>query len=94
LGSANARIQASNPSLTVSYVEPTTNANGQPLTNLAKTTIYHDLGKGLLKYKDIPATKPQGGGTIQEKILLTLPKEVSMQVTICVTATNTHGQEG
>jgi hypothetical protein len=47
-----------------------------------------------VKYKDIPATNPQGGGTIQEKIALTLNKEASMQVTICVTATNTHGQEG
>jgi hypothetical protein len=47
--------------VTVSYLEPTTKANGEALTNLAKTTIYHDLGKGLVKYKDIPATNPEGG---------------------------------
>jgi hypothetical protein len=94
LTSAKATIQASKPYVTVSYVEPTTKANGQALTNLAKTTIYHDLGKGLVKYKDIPATNPQGGGTIQEKISFTISEGASIQTTICVTATNTKGQEG
>ncbi len=92
--SAKATILASKPFVTVSYVEPTTKANGQALTNLAKTTIYHDLGKGLVKYKDIPATKPQGGGKVQEKVSFTLGEGTSMQVTICITATNTNGQEG
>ena len=91
---AEAMIQASKPFVTVSYVEPTTKANGEALTNLAKTTIYHDFGKGLLKYKDIPATSPEGGGKIQEKISFTLRAGESIQVTICVTATNTNGQEG
>jgi len=94
LTSAKATIQASKPYVIVSYVEPTTKANGHVLTNLAKTTIYHDLGKGLVKYKDIPASNPQGGGTIQEKILFTISEGASIQATICVTATNTHGQEG
>lgn len=92
--SAQATIQASKPSVTISYVEPTTKANGQPLTNLAKTTIYHDVGKGLVKYKDIPATNPQGGGKIQETIAFAVSKETSIQATICVTATDTNGREG
>jgi len=75
-------------------VEPTTKANGQKLTNLAKTTIYHDLGKGLVKYKDVPATNPQGGGTIQESIHFPIKKGASIQTTICVTATDTNGREG
>ena len=94
LTSAKTTILASKPFVTVSYVEPTTQANGQALTNLAKTTIYHDLGKGLVKYKDIPATNPQGGGKVQEKISFALGKGDSMQTTICVTATNINGQEG
>jgi hypothetical protein len=94
LTSAEATIQASKPFVTVSYVEPTTKAHGEALTNLAKTTIYHDLGKGLVKYKDIPATSPEGGGKIQEKISFTVKTGTSIQVTICVTATNTNGQEG
>jgi len=94
LTSAEATIQASKPFVTVSYVEPTTKANGEALTNLAKTTIYHDLGKGLVKYKDIPATNPEGGGEIQEKISFTVKTGTSIQATICVTATDTNGREG
>ena len=94
LTSATTTIHASKPSITVSYQEPTTNAKGQALTNLAKTTIYHDVGKGLVKYKEIPATNPQGGGRIQEKISFTMNEGTNIQATICVTATNTHGQEG
>ncbi len=94
LTSAKARVEASKPYLTVSYVEPTTNAKGQDLTNLARTTIYHDLGIGMVKYKDIPATRPQGGGQVQEKVSFSISKGTSIQVTICITATNTRGQEG
>lgn len=94
LTSAQLTVNASQPSVTVSYVEPTTKANGQKLTNLAKTTIYHDSGNGLVKYQDIPATNPQGGGAIQEKIHFTISAGTSIQVTICVTATDTNGREG
>jgi len=80
--------------VTVSYVEPTTKTNGQALTNLAKTTIYHDLGKGMIKYKDIPATSPQGGGKIQEKVSIKVGPGTTIQATICITATDTNGREG
>ena len=70
LTSAEATIHAVKPFVTVSYVEPTTKANGEALTSLAKTTIYHDLGKGLVKYKDIPATNPKGGGGDSRKDLI------------------------
>ena len=94
LTSAETTIEASKPIVTVSYVEPTTKANGQALTNLAKTTIYHDLGKGLVKYKDCLATKRQGGGRIPpQKISFTISEWASLQ-TICVTATNTNEKEG
>ena len=92
--SAQITVTASNPFVTVSYLEPTTKANGHPLTNLAKTTIYHDLGKGLLKYKEIKATNPGGGGTIQEKVFFSLKPEEIVHATICVTATDTNGREG
>jgi hypothetical protein len=51
------------------------------------------VGKGLVKLKNIPATTPQGGRTIREKILCTISEGAGIQATICVTATNTHGQE-
>ena len=94
LTSAKTTVKASKPYVTVSYVEPTTNAKGQALTNLARTTIYHDLGAGMIKYKDIPATRPQGGGQVQEKVSFAISKGTSIEVTICITATNARGQEG
>ena len=92
--SAQITVQKSKPYVTVSYEEPTTKANGTPLTNLAKTTIYHDVGKGRVKYKDIPATSPQGGGKVHEKIVFSMKQQTSIQATICVTATDTNGYEG
>ncbi len=93
LTSASITVKASKPSVTVSYVEPTTKADGRPLTNLAKTTIYRDFGKGLVKYKDIPATSPEGGGKVKEEVLFSLGKRDSIQAKICVTATDTAGLE-
>jgi hypothetical protein len=94
LTSANITVTASNPVVGILYVEPTTKANGEALTNLAKTTIYKDTGKGFLKYKDIWATKPEGGGTIQEKVPFSLRPGESVHATICITATDSNGQEG
>jgi len=94
LTSAQITVTASNPVVTVSYIEPITKANGQALTNLAKTTIYQDLGKGFLKFKEIKATNPGGGGTIREKVPFSLKPEETLHATICVTATDTDGREG
>ena len=92
--SAQITVTPSKPFVTVSYIEPTTKANGQPLTNLAKTTIYLNLEKGLEKHKDIKATNPEGGGIIQEKIPFSLKPGETLRATICVTATDTNGLEG
>lgn len=94
LTSAQITVTGSNPVVSISYIEPTTKANGQALTNLAKTTIYQDIGKGLLKYKEIRATNPGGGGTIREKIPFSLKPEETLHATICITATDSNGQEG
>ncbi len=92
--SASITVKASKPQVTVSYEEPTTKADGKPLTNLAKTTIYQDFGKGYIKFKDIPASSPEGGGKIKETVPFSLGKRESIQVKICVTATDTNGLEG
>jgi len=47
----------------------------------------------MVKFKDIPATRLQGGGTIKEKISFAISEGENIQATICVTATNTNGQE-
>ncbi|MCA9470802.1 MAG: hypothetical protein MRJ96_00510 [Nitrospirales bacterium] len=87
-------VTATAPSVTISYVEPTTQANGNPLKNLAKTTIYHNNGDGYKKTKDVPASSPEGGGTVTETLSFTIAPGKSIETTICVTATNSSGQEG
>ena len=87
-------VRATHPSITVSYVEPKTRADGSLLTNLAKTTIYYDIGEGLLKAKEIPAVNPKGGGKISEIVNIPLKKGKTVTATICVTATDVDGREG
>ena len=55
---AQTTVSAGKPSLTISYTEPTTRADGAPLTDLASTTIYYDLGQGFIKAKAVPAHEP------------------------------------
>ena len=87
-------ITEASPVITISYVEPTTQANGSPLKNLAKTTIYQDEGNGYKKTKDVPASNPEGGGKITETLSFSVTPGTSIETTICVTATNSFGQEG
>ena len=88
---AHTKVSASKPSLTISYTEPTTSADGSPLTDLASTTIYYDVGQGFIKAKAVPATRPEGGGTVKESIQVPVQSSTPVDTTICVTATNTEG---
>ncbi len=75
-------------------MEPMTRVDGSPLTNLAKTTIYYDLGQGTVKAMDVRATAPTGGGHITERISIPIEEGREVFVPICVTATDTNGNEG
>ena len=46
---------------TMRWTEPTTNADGTPLTDLAKTTLYYQVNTAAPKAKDYPAKLPTGG---------------------------------
>ena len=90
---ANTMVKATKPSITMTYTEPTTNEVGKPLTNLAHTTIYYDLGNGLVKAKEVPATDPKGGGKITESIQVPLGSQKTAEATLCITATSVQGRE-
>lgn len=77
----------------VEYTEPTTNENGTPLTDLAKTTIYYDIGAGPVKAVDVPATAPTGGGAISQVITVTIAENTEVDVQIWATATDLSGNE-
>ncbi len=91
---AKTTITAKNQSVAISYTEPTTQADGSPLTNLAKTSIYRNHGKGFIRTKDVPATNAKGGGQITETVFIAVGPGETLETTICVTATNSLGVEG
>lgn len=88
-----AKVSASKPAITVTYTEPSMNQAGNPLKELAKTSVYYDLGAGRVLAKEIPSTKPSGGGQVSETITLPVKNQKETIVHICVTATDRQGHE-
>ncbi len=80
--------------MTIIYTEPTHDQAGRPITALSKTTIYYDVGNGRMPVKEVPSTRPAGGGQVSETITLPIPPDGQEGlVNICVTATDRHGNE-
>lgn len=86
-------ISAAKPTVNVSYTEPKVDALGKQLDNLAKTTIYYDLGDGRRQAKVVKANNPRGGEPISETISVPIGTQGEQVVRICATATNTDGME-
>jgi hypothetical protein len=87
------KLSRDKPTVQVSYTEPTQDQAGNPVTELAKTTIYYDLGAGRMPAKQVPSTRPSGGGQISETITVPVTDGQEVFVRICVTATDRHGNE-
>ena len=88
-----AKLNATKSTIHVSYTEPSMNLKGDPLTSLAKTSIYYDIGHGRTLAKEVPATQLSGGGEISETITVPAKIQGEQSVRICVTATDSHGNE-
>ena len=76
---------------TALYNEPTTNSDGTPLTDLAKTTVCGQIGTAAPTCVEVAATKPAGGGAISQVINVAVPDNAKTTVTYWVTATDTSG---
>lgn len=88
---AEASLDSGN--FTVNYHEPTTNADGTSLTDLAYTTIYYSLdGNEKIKAmeNDIPATSQFGGGNIQQTFTI---DNLGRQVDVLISYTATDQSE-
>jgi len=92
--SAKVLVKSTKPTVTVSYTEPTTTADGTPLIALDKTTIYYDLGNGPVKAMDVAATKPTGGGQVSQTVKIPIGPNEEKLITICVTATSRMRNDG
>lgn len=91
--SVQTKVRAAKRTVHVSYTEPSTTGEGDPLTNLAKTSIYYDLGRGRILAKEVPATRPSGGGEISETISISVTSKDEQSVRICATASDHNGNE-
>jgi hypothetical protein len=91
--SVHTKISAEKPTIKVSYTEPSVTVAGSPLNDLAKTTIYYDLGNGRRPALEVPATKPTGGGQISKTIIVPIQTQNEQIVKICTSATDGHGNE-
>ena len=80
--------------ITVTYTEPTTAANGQPLQDLRDTRVYLQLsGEGPGLAATVPASQVQGGGTISSVIVVPVGPMEETDVGVWATATDLAGNE-
>ena|SRR5690242_2429307 len=80
--------------LEVRYVEPTINKDGTPLDDLDHTNVYWQVsGQPENKSQNIAATSPAGGGNIITNILVPVPADMRVTVTVSATATDISGNE-
>lgn len=87
------KVSAAQPTVHVSYREPSLTVAGDSLTSLTKTSIYYDLGNGRTLAKEVPATRSSGDGEISETITVAVKSKDAQSVKICVTATDRNGNE-
>ena len=88
------RVKSTNPTITVSYREPTTNKDGTPLTDLKWTTIYFGLKKDSVKAIDVWTNDARGGGSVEiQDIPIPVRQNEEVLEVLCVTATDWSGNE-
>jgi hypothetical protein len=77
--------------MTVNYDEPTTNANGTPLTDLKEIKIFYNMGAGAVEGKTIPASQPTGGQHVVTKFTVPVAENQETDVDFWGTAYDTSG---
>ena len=81
-------VQAGKSSLEISYVEPTTSADGSPLDDLQYTTVQLSVDGVDQGSVNIPATALTGGGAVSHTYSVTVkPNTVALAV-VTVTASD------
>lgn len=76
--------------LYLSYQEPTTNADGTPLTDLGGTIISLTVNDSIHDTIEVAATSAKGGGTIEQRIPIGVDPDTRPVVRIDVRAFDTH----
>lgn len=82
-------------SVTIEYDEPTTNAAGNPITNLRETVIYLRQDNGTEQVTRVPATAVSGGGHVSQRVTVADPPLCgSAMITVQASAVNLANVEG
>lgn len=82
-----AQVSLVGSELLCEYVEPSQNADGSQLTDLAKTRVYYQLlGQTPVVAAEVPASSPNGGGTISQRIVVPVAANTEAFVDIWFTA--------
>ncbi len=77
------------------YTEPTTSADGSPITDLASTRVYYRVdGGGWILGASVAATNSEGGGAVNTSVDVSLPDSNTHPVDFVVRAVDLAGQEG
>ena len=76
------------------YTEPSTEADGSALMDLAFTSVFYQIGaQPPVKFVDVPASSPQGGKVQTVVVKVPIPAGKKFSVTFHVTATDAIGLE-
>jgi hypothetical protein len=76
------------------YTEPTTNADGSPLTDLNHTSIFYDVGDGVpVNVVDLPSSLNTGGQQVSYSFMVPIVEGQEADVSFWATATDTSGNE-
>lgn len=77
-----------------SYIEPSTDADGGALLDLAYTNVYYKIGiNPSVRGPQVPASNVAGGGTINTSLLVPVSAGQRVNVGFWVTATDISGSE-
>ena len=80
--------------VTATYTEPTTNADGSSLKDLAKTIIFYDIvddGLPEVKAVEVPAIALTGGGIVIQTVMVPIVGNQEAEVDFWATAVDTSG---
>lgn len=88
-------VERSGTEITVTGVEPVTNADGTDLKDLHHLNVYYQKATdpAPVKSPDIPATAPTGGGDINYTTIVPVGDNEDVDVAVWGTATDDAGNE-
>jgi hypothetical protein len=88
-------IDAATASVDATFTESVTNNDGSPVTDLAYSSVYYQVGNGaLIVGAKVPASKLTGGGAMSTTLIVPAPVGAVTTINFQASETDTQGNEG